>query len=236
MLEIKDIDVFYGDIQVIDKVSIKVSEGELVAIFGPNGHGKSTLLKTVCGICRSRSGYIKYNGIEISKLPTEKIVELGLVYIPEEWHLFNKMTVIENLKIGAYNINARQNKDMNLNYVFTLFPILKERSEQLAYTLSGGQRRMLAIGLALMSSPKFLMLDEPSLGLAPNTRVDLFNRIAEIKRSGISMLLVEENVLLASKIADRFYVIEDGKIKLEGYKEDILTNKYLRSVYLGTKF
>jgi len=233
MLEVDKINSFYGEFQALHEVSLKVNDGELVVVFGPNGHGKSTLLKTICGLLTATSGSIKFNGEQINGLPTEKIVEMGLVYIAEERHLFPEMTVLENLKLGAYNPNARPKEKENFDYVFQLFPKLKEWRKRPASTLSGGEARMLAIGRGLMSNAKFLALDEPSFGLAPNLRIDVFNKIKEIKESGISVLLVEQNVTEASKLADRIYLIEDGRIVFEGKKEEALNNEHVKEVFLG---
>jgi len=233
MLEVDKINTFYGQFQALHEVSIKVGDGELVVVFGPNGHGKSTLLKTICGLLTPTSGSIKFNGEQINGLPTEKIVEMGLVYIAEERHLFPEMTVLENLKLGACNRNALPKESENLDYVFQLFPKLKEWRKRTAETLSGGEARMLAIGRGLMSNAKFLAVDEPSFGLAPNLRIDVFNKIKEIKESGISVLLVEQNVVEASKLADRIYLIEDGRIVFEGGKEEALSNEHVKEVFLG---
>ena len=215
------------------EVSIKVNDGELVVVFGPNGHGKSTLLKTICGLLTPTSGSIKFSGKQINGLPTEEIVEMGLVYIAEERHLFPQMTVLENLQLGAYNRNARPKENENLDYVFQLFPRLKEWRKRPASTLSGGEARMLAIGRGLMSNARFLVVDEPSFGLAPNLRIDVFNKIKEIKESGISVLLVEQSVAEASKLADRIYLMEDGRIVFEGGKEEALSNEHVKEVFLG---
>jgi branched-chain amino acid transport system ATP-binding protein len=233
MLEVDKINTFYGEFQALKEVSINVGDGELVVVFGPNGHGKSTLLKTICGLLTPTSGSIKFNGEQINGLPTEKIVGMGLVYIPEERHLFPEMTVLENLKLGAYSRNAQPKATENLDYVFQLFPKLKAWSDRRASTLSGGEARMLAIGRGLMSNAKFLAVDEPSFGLAPNLTNDLFNKIKEIKESGISVLLVEQNVTEASKLADRIYLIEDGRIVFEGGREEALSNEHVKEVFLG---
>ncbi len=233
MLEVDKINTFYGQFQALKDVSVKVGDGELVVVFGPNGHGKSTLLKSICGLLTPTSGSIKYEGEQINGLPTEKIVEMGLVYVPEERHLFPEMTVIENLKLGACNRNALLKENENLDYVWQLFPKLKEWRKRPASTLSGGEARMLAIGRGLMSNARFLALDEPSFGLAPNLRIDVFNKIKGIKESGISVLLVEQNVTEASKIADRIYLMEDGRIVFEGRKEEALSNEHVKEVFLG---
>ena len=233
MLEVDKINTFYSGFQALRDVSLRVNDGELVVVFGPNGHGKSTLLKTICGLLTTTSGSIKFRGEEINGLPTEKIVEMGLVYIAEERHLFPEMTVLENLKLGACNRNALPKESEHLDYVFQLFPKLKEWRKRTAATLSGGEARMLAIGRGLMSNAKFLAVDEPSFGLAPNLRIDVFNKIKEIKESGISVLLVEQNVVEASKLADRIYLIEDGRIVFEGGKEEALSNEHVKEVFLG---
>ena len=203
MLEVDKVVANYGEIPVLREVSLKVNDGELVVLFGPNGHGKSTLLKTICGLHACSSGHIKFDGIEINRLPSHKIVEMGLVYVAEDRRLFPEMTVMENLKMGAYNINARGKEGKNLDYVFQLFPLLAERKKQLASTLSGGEARMLAIGRGVMSSAKFLALDEPTLGLAPNTSAEVFRIVNEINKGGVSIALVEQSVVHASELADR---------------------------------
>ncbi|MCK4787739.1 MAG: ABC transporter ATP-binding protein [Desulfobacteraceae bacterium] len=233
MLEVNKVDAFYDEIQVLKDVSLKVNDGELVTLLGPNGHGKSTLLKVISGLLRPSSGHVKFNGVEIDKLPSHKIVEMGIVYVSEERHLFPDLTIMENLKMGAYNPSARRDEDTNANYVFQLFPGLEQRKKQMASTLSGGERRMLAIGRGLMSSAKFLALDEPSLGLAPNLTDDVFNGISEINKSGISILLVEQSIMRASELANRIYFMEDGKIVFEGGKEELLSNEHIKTAFLG---
>jgi len=233
MLEVDKVNAFYGQFQALHEVSIKVNDGELVVVLGPNGHGKSTLLKTICGLLTATSGSIEFDDKQINGLPTEEIVEMGLVYIAEERHLFPEMTVLDNLQLGAYNRNAQPKEHENLDYVFQLFPKLKDWRKRQASTLSGGEGRMLAIGRGLMSNARFLAIDEPSLGLAPNLRIDVFNKIKGIKESGISVLLVEQNITEASKIADRIYLMEDGRIVFEGNEEEALSNKDVREVFLG---
>ena len=233
MLEINKINSFYGEFQALHEISLKVNDGELVVVFGPNGHGKSTLLKTICGLLTATSGSIRFNGEEINNLPSQRIVGMGIVYIAEDRHLFPEMTVLENLKLGAYNPNARLKEAENLDYVFQLFPRLKEYTKRLASTLSGGEARMLAIGRGLMSNAKFLAIDEPSLGLAPNLRIDVFKTIKQINQSGISILLVEQNVAEASELADRIYLMEDGRIVFEGGKDEALSNGHVKEVFLG---
>jgi len=233
MLEVNKINSFYGKFQVLYDVSIKVDTGELVVVFGPNGHGKSTLLKTLCGLHPSASGSVKFNGEETTKWSAIKLVESGIVYIAEDRQLFPQMTVLENLKLGAYNTNARSKEAENLEYVLGLFPRLKERLNKQAQTLSGGEARMLAIGRGLMSNAKFLAMDEPSFGLAPYLRTEVFKKISDINKSGITVLLVEQDVAEASELADRIYLMEDGKIVFEGGKEEVMRNKHVKEVFLG---
>ena len=233
MLEVDRIDTYYGEFQALKEVSLNVKEGELVVVFGPNGHGKSTLLKTICGLLTLASGYIKFDGEQINGMPTEKIVGMGMVYIAEDRQLFPDMTVLENLKLGAYSPHARPKEEENLEHVFKLFPRLKAWRNRNASTLSGGEARMLAIGRGLMSEAKFLAIDEPSLGLAPIVRHDVFRTIKEISETGISILLVEQNVARIAEIADRTYLMEDGRIVFEGGKDDALKDKHVKEVFLG---
>ena len=235
MLEVKELNVYYGEFRVLKDVTLRIEAKELLAVFGPNGHGKSTLLKAICGLHPPAQGSIKYNGEEISGLPPEKIVDLGLVYIAEDRHLFPQMTVLENLKLGAFNKKSREKKifNQNLEYVFHLFPRLKDWTKRQASTLSGGEARMLAIGRGLMSSAKLLAIDEPSLGLAPIVRIDVFNKIKEINKSGTSILLVEQNVTEASRLIQRSYALEDGRIVFEGDKKELLSDQHLKKLFLG---
>ena len=234
MLEVNKINSFYGELQVLYDVSLSVSDGEFVVAFGPNGHGKSTLLKTICGLHTAASGSIKYNGEEMSKLDSSKIVERGVVYVAEDRHLFPEMTVLENLKLGAFSTNARTKVAENLHYVLELFPRLKERIDKPARTLSGGEARMLALGRGLMSNAKFLAVDEPSLGLAPKLRVEVFEKISEInKERGISILMVEQDITEASTYSNKIYLVEDGRIVFEGNREEIMKNEHVKAVFLG---
>jgi len=216
-------------------ITLSVESGDLVLLFGPNGHGKSTLLKTICGLKEPRNGHIIFDGENITSISTETVVEMGLVYIAEDRNLFLEMTVLENLKLGAYNKNARNKADENLDYVYQLFPALNEFSNKLASQLSGGQARMLAIGRGLMSSAKFLAIDEPSFGLAPNLRTDVFDKIGEINKEGVGILLVEQNSSQAAELLDfqKVYLLEDGKIVFEGDKDDALNNTHVKEVFLG---
>lgn len=233
MLKVNDIDFSYGEVQVLSNVSVTVNDGEFVALFGPNGHGKSTLLKVICGLLSPAAGSVVYNDVVVNKLPIQKIVEMGLVYIAEDRHLFPDMTVIENLKMGAYPKNARAKESDNLEFVFHLFPKLEILRSRIASSLSGGEARMLAIGRGLMSNPRFLAIDEPSFGLAPNLRMDVFKAINEIREKGASVLLVEQSTSIAINYADRVYIIEDGHITFEGDREKVLRDEHLMKVFLG---
>jgi len=233
MLSVNEINSFYGEFRVLHDVSLQVNDGELIVVFGPNGHGKSTLLKTICGLHPPASGSIKFDGNETTGLPALKLVEMGIVYIAEDRHLFPQMTVLENLKLGAYNTNARSKEAESLDYVLELFPRLKERMKKQAQTLSGGEARMLAIGRGLMSNAKFLAIDEPSLGLAPNLRAEVFKKISDINKGGITVLMVEQDVTEASEYADRIYLVEDGRIVFEGTEEEVFKNEHVREVFLG---
>ena len=233
MLEVNDVNTFYGSAQALHDVSLRVGEGEFVVCLGANGHGKSTILKTICGLVTPASGSIKYKGREISKLPPQIIVEMGIVYIAEDRHLFPYMTVLENLILGAYNSRAQPKMAENLEYVFELFPRLKERKNQRAGTLSGGEARMVAIGRGLMANAEFLALDEPSLGLAPTIEVEVFSKIYDIHKSGITIFLVEQDVTKALEHAKRGYLVEHGRIVFEGNKKQILRDKHIKAAYLG---
>lgn len=234
MLEIENIDVYYGAAQALEKVSLVVSKGEIVVIAGSNGAGKSTLLRTVSGLLRPRSGSIRFLGEPIQDLPPHEIVEKGISHVPEGRRLFPFMTVKENLELGCYNKEAMRKREETLEWVFALFPVLKEREKQLAGTLSGGEQQMLTIGRGLMSCPKLILLDEPSLGLAPVIVQQLFDVIAnQIRQKGITVLLVEQNVRSALRLADRAYIFEDGRIVLEGEGKMLLNNGYVKKAYLG---
>jgi branched-chain amino acid transport system ATP-binding protein len=233
MLKVDTVNFFYSEVQILTDVSITVDEGEFVAIFGPNGHGKSTLLKVISGLMKPASGTIAYDGKMIQGYPSQQIINLGLVYIPEDRNLFPEMTVAENLKMGAYSKHARPKEKANLEFVYNLFPKLKTLNTRLASGLSGGEARMLAIGRGLMSDPKFLAIDEPSFGLAPNLRVDVFKAINEIRNRGVSILLVEQSTTIASEYADRIYALEDGKIVFEASSDEALKNDEFKKIYLG---
>lgn len=231
MLTVDKINVFYGDLQAIRDVSFEVETGEKTVIVGSNGAGKTTTLKTVSSILHPRSGSIEFLGKRIDQLPPHKIIELGISHVPEGRGLFPRMTVTENLEMGAYT--RRESKNEMLEQVFQLFPVLKERRNQLAGTMSGGERQMLAIARGLMSKPKLLMLDEPSLGLAPMLVLSIFDMIETINKEGVTVLLVEQNVRHALEMADRGYVLETGRITMKGTGKELIDNEYVKKAYLG---
>ena len=235
MLEIKDLHVSYGGIKALRGINIEVPDGKIVTLIGANGAGKSTLLRTISGLVKAESGSIKLDVKEITGLPINKICAEGIALSPEGRHVFSDLTVIENLRIGAYLRNDKKAIEKDLEWVFTLFPRLKERSWQFAGTLSGGEQQMLAVGRALMSKPKILMLDEPSLGLAPLVVQQIFDIIREINNSGVTVLLIEQNANMALKTADIAYVIETGEIVLSGTGKQVLENPTVREAYLGKK-
>lgn len=232
MLEVKNIDVFYGEVQILWNVSLKVFEKELVTLIGSNGAGKTTLIKTISGILIPKNGEIIFLNEKINGLPPYKIVRKGIIQVPEGRRLFPYMNVIENLEMGAYTVSESKKRE-NLEFVFNIFPILKERKNQLAGTLSGGERQMLAIARALMANPKLLILDEPSLGIAPKLMLKIFETISILKENGITILLIEQNIKNALSLADRAYVLENGRIILEGKGKEVLENKYIKTAYLG---
>jgi len=233
VLEIKNIDVFYGDVQVIWDISFDVKQGEIVALIGANGAGKSTTLKTISGILRPRKGEVLFNDIPIHKLEPYRLIELGIAHVPEARRLFVEMSVEENLDMGSLKGEAKKERDITKQLVFELFPRLLERQRQLAGTLSGGEQQMLAIGRGLMSKPKLQMFDEPSLGLSPILVKDIFNVIKRIKNEGTTVLIVEQNVKQTLAIADRVFVLENGKIALQGTGAELLNNEHVKTAYLG---
>ena len=234
MLEVEKINAAYGDLQVLRDVSIKVSEGELVAIIGSNGAGKTTLLRTISGQLYPKEGRIKFFDKDISTLKPHKRSALGIAHVMEGRRLFPNLTVEENLKMGAYLPHAWRKKDETFDIVYNLFPRLKERRKQLAGTLSGGEQQMLAIGRALMLKPKLLLLDEPSLGIAPKLAASIFDTVKKINNmEKVAILLVEQNVLVSLRLSQRAYVIENGRIVLEGTAEELLNNEQVKKAYLG---
>ena len=232
ILSVENLNVYYGAIHAIKGVSFDVNEGEVVTLIGANGAGKSTTLQTVSGLLRSRTGSIKFCGEEISRLPSYKIVERGLAQVPEGRRIFLQMSVQENLEMGAYTKN-QSGVAADLEDVYNRFPRLRERRRQIAGTLSGGEQQMLAIGRALMSHPKLLMLDEPSMGLAPILVEQIFDIIRELHRSGTTILLVEQNAQMALSVADRAYVLETGRISLSGTGAELAASDSVRKAYLG---
>jgi branched-chain amino acid transport system ATP-binding protein len=233
MLNIDNLVVSYGGIESLKGISLKVEEGKIVTLVGANGAGKSTMLRSIMGLVKPKSGSIKYNNKDLLNVKTKNMVDNGIVLVPEGRRVFSNLTVIENLKIGAFTRKDEKNIKSDIEWVYSLFPRLKERSWQSAGTLSGGEQQMLAVGRALMSRPKLLMMDEPSLGLAPLIVKDIFNIIKEIHKQGVTVLLIEQNANAALHIADVGYVIETGNIKLTGSGKDLLTNEEVKKAYLG---
>jgi len=233
MLKVEDLNAFYGQAHVLRDVSISVAPGQVVVILGPNGHGKSTLLKSICGLVEKTKGRILYNDQNIHGMATEKIVNRGLIYIAENRELFPYLTVLDNLKLGAYSKNARDYEKQNLQQVFKLFPRLVERRKQLAHTMSGGEARMLAVARGLMSNADFLCIDEPSLGLQPSLRHEIFATIKRINEQGKTILLVEQNIPQITTLAHRVYVMEEGRMTFEGSTEEALGKEDLKEIFLG---
>ena len=233
LLEIKDLKVSYGFITALKGINISVEKGQIVTLLGSNGAGKTTTLRTISGAIKPESGSILLNGKEISGLPTYKIAKAGVTQSPEGRLLFSELTVEENLKVGAYGVKSKAQVKKNFERVYKLFPILKARRSQTANTLSGGEQQMVAIGRALMSNPKILLLDEPSLGLAPLVIEEIFRAFTKIREEGTTILIVEQNALQTLKIADYAYVLELGSINLEGPANELISNKKLIDAYLG---
>lgn len=232
MLKVDSIQTKYGSIYALKGIDLVVNEGEIVTIIGANGAGKSTTLNTISGIVRSLAGSITFNGVDITHMPTDKIVESGLIQVPEGREIFPNLTVLENIKLGAYLRKDKNIKD-DIEYVTSFFPRLSERFNQLGGTLSGGEQQMLAIARALMSKPKLLLMDEPSLGLAPKFVHGIFDVIKKINGQGTTVLLVEQNATLALSVASRGYVMETGKIVLEDKAENLMNNESVKAAYLG---
>ena len=235
MLEIKDLHVSYGGIQALRGVSLTVPEGKIVTLIGANGAGKSTLMRTISGLVKAQSGSILWNGQEILSKPIDQIVAGGIAMSPEGRRVFADLTVVENLKIGAYLRRDKAGIQQDLEWVYSLFPRLKERSWQSAGTLSGGEQQMLAVGRALMSKPKLLMLDEPSLGLAPLVVREIFDIIRTVNQQGITVLLNEQNANMALKVADYAYVLETGNLTMSGTGAQLLSDPQVKAAYLGKK-
>ncbi len=233
MLKVEDINVYYGAIHAIKGISIEVNDGEIVALIGSNGAGKSTTMRTISGLMRPKTGKVTMDGIDLTSVPAHKIVGMGLCQVPEGRHVFANMTVLENLELGAYLRNDKDGIAKDMEDVFEKFPRLRERKDQVAGTLSGGEQQMLAMGRALMSRPKILLLDEPSMGLAPLLVKEIFNIIKEINASGTTILLVEQNANMALSIADKAYVLETGRITLSGTAKELASSEEVRKAYLG---
>ena len=235
MLKVENLVVSYGGIEALKGISLNVPEGKIITLIGANGAGKSTLLRTIIGLVKPESGKIFYNEKEITALNSQKIVTTGITLVPEGRRVFSNLTVLENLKIGAYMRNDKAEIEKDIEWIYRLFPRLKERNWQLAGTLSGGEQQMLAVGRALMCRPKLIMMDEPSLGLAPLVIKDIFRIIQEINAKGMTILLIEQNANMALKIADWAYVLETGRITMEGTGKELLENPQIREAYLGKK-
>ena len=233
MLEVKDLKVYYGMIQAIKGVSFQVNEGEVIALIGANGAGKTTILHTVSGLLTPKSGSVTFEGKDIVKIPGHKIVSMGMAHVPEGRRVFAQLSVLQNLKMGAYTRKDKAEIDQTLKTVFDRFPRLEERQNQMAGTLSGGEQQMLAMGRALMSHPKIILMDEPSMGLSPIFVNEIFDIIKEVSKSGTTVLLVEQNAKKALSIADRAYVLETGSIVLEGNAKELLNDDSIKKAYLG---
>lgn len=232
MLELSNINVYYGGVHALKNISLQIKEGEIVTLIGANGAGKSTTLKAISGMEKLRSGEIKFNGENINSLNVPSIVKLGISHVPEGRRIFSKMNVMENLEMGAYIRDHREDIKRDFENIFSLFPRLFERKNQMAGTLSGGEQQMLAIGRALMSRPKLILLDEPSMGLAPIIVKEIFSIVKDINKSGTTVLLVEQNANMALNAADRAYIIRNGEIEMEGNSKEILSDERLKKAYL----
>ena len=233
MLEVKNLSVSYGAIEAVKDISFTVNDGEIVSLIGANGAGKTTTLHTITGLVPAKSGSVMYNGVDLLKTHSNKIVTLGMAHIPEGRHVFTRMGVEENLEMGAFSLKDQSDIKKDLDMVYGLFPRLKERRKQVGGTLSGGEQQMLAMGRALMSHPKLLMLDEPSMGLAPILVEQIFDIIRELHKSGATILLVEQNAQMALQVANRAYVLETGKITLAGSGKELLESDSIKKAYLG---
>lgn len=233
MLEVKDLEVYYGMIQAIKGISFEVNKGEIIALIGANGAGKTTTLHTVTGLISPKKGSIVFEGKDITKVPAHRIVSMGMAHVPEGRRVFAELSVYENLKMGAYTRKDKGGIEESLENVYRRFPRLEERRNQMAGTLSGGEQQMLAMGRALMSRPKIILMDEPSMGLSPILVNEIFDIIRSVSESGTTVLLVEQNAKKALSIADRAYVLETGKIALEGNAKDLLEDDSIKKAYLG---
>ncbi len=233
MLKIAKLNFSYGDLKILWDIDLEVNEGEIVTVVGSNGAGKSTTLKNISRLVSYSSGTISFNGIDLGKLDTHDVVELGIVQVPEGRRIFPELSVLENIRMGSYIKSARKYREANMERVFALFPRLKERAKQLGGTMSGGEQQMLSIGRGLMANPKLLLLDEPSLGLSPLLVKSIFEIIAEINGQGVTILLVEQNIYQSLRIADRAYVLETGRVVFTGKGRDLLEDEHVKKAYLG---
>ena len=233
MLEVQSIDVFYGDLQILWDVSFEVNEGEIVALVGANGSGKSTTLKTISGLLRPASGSIMFQDQHLNLIPANKIIEHGVAHVPEGRRLFPEMSVRENLIMGSLSPAAKAKRNETMEWVFGLFPRLREREKQLAGTLSGGEQQMVAVGRGLMALPKLIMFDEPSLGLSPILVADIFRIIRRINKEGVTVLVTEQNTKQSLETSDRGYVLENGRVVLSGSGQELLNNEHVKQAYLG---
>jgi branched-chain amino acid transport system ATP-binding protein len=233
LLQVRELAADYGDVRALWDVTLEVRAGEIVALIGPNGAGKTTLMYTLSGLHRPAAGSVSFEDIDLHKLPPHMVVEHGVVLVPEGRHIFSSMRVLENLEIGAYTSRARKEANKTLKWIFEVFPILGERRNQIAGTLSGGQQQMLAIGRALMGLPRLLLLDEPSLGLAPLVIRDIFEVLKRVNASGLTVLLVEQNARMALQLANRAYILEQGRIAGEGTGAELLADVGVQRAYLG---
>ena len=233
MLEVRDLNVYFGVIQAIKNISFDVDKGEVVALIGANGAGKTTTLHTVSGLLAPKSGSIVLNGKELTKVPAHKIVSMGMAHVPEGRRVFADLSVFDNLKMGAFTRKDKKEIEQSLEMVFEYFPRLKERKNQVAGTLSGGEQQMLAMGRALMSKPSIVLMDEPSMGLSPLYVGEIFEIIKQVKKEGTTVLLVEQNANMALQVADRAYVLETGKIIMDGKASDLMNDERVRKAYLG---
>ncbi len=233
MLEVKNIEVYYGVIRAIKGISFEVNQGEVIALIGANGAGKTTTLQTITGMLSPKSGEVLFEGVDITKIPGHKIVGMGMAHVPEGRRVFAQLSVLENLRLGAYTVKEPTQVEKSLERVYTSFPRLAERKNQMAGTLSGGEQQMLAMGRALMSQPRLICMDEPSMGLSPILVDEIFKIITNISSTGTTVLLVEQNAKKALSIADRAYVLETGNIVLEGKASELLNNEDIKKAYLG---
>lgn len=233
MLDVKDLNVYYGVIQALKGISFSVNEGEIIALIGANGAGKTTTLHTVTGLLPAKSGSIWFEGKDITKLPGHKLVSMGIAHVPEGRRVFAQLSVLQNLKLGAYTRNDKKEMEDTLEMIYQRFPRLKERKNQMAGTLSGGEQQMLAMGRALMSQPRLIVMDEPSMGLSPIYVNEIFDIIESINKEGVTVLLVEQNAKKALSIADRAYVLETGKIVLQGDAKELMNNDQVKKAYLS---